>query len=73
MNSVHMTHDEALKMVSDFEKQLFLKGSISANTEKEKAVLKDALTLMAGNIEDDKRQTEMRQKWNELKKDKGGK
>lgn len=72
MNSVTMTHDEALEIVSDFENKLFLKGSINAATEKEKAVLKDALTLMAGNIEDDKRQAIMSQKWNELKKEKRG-
>jgi hypothetical protein len=66
MNEVHMTHDKAIEIIKKFQDELFLNGSVTTNTDKEKALLMDALNMQVDSIEDNRRYQEISKCWNEL-------
>jgi len=61
-----MTHDKAIEIIKKFQDELFLNGSVTTNTDKEKALLMDALNMQVDSIEDNRRYQEISKCWNEL-------
>jgi len=68
MNEVIMNHDEGIKIVEKIFNQVILKGTAIVKTDKEKAILLDALNLMKEFIESEKRRQEVEIRWNNFNK-----
>ena len=61
-----MTHDKAIEIIKKFQDELFLNGSVTTNTDKEKSLMMDALNMQVDSIEDNRRYQEISKCWNEL-------
>jgi len=70
MNEVEMSFEEGLEIVDKARKQLILKGTITAKTDKEKAIIMDSLNLIETEIENEKRRIIVGIRWDEMKKSK---
>ena len=63
MKEVKMSFAQALKITETFKDEVLEKGKLTIKTEKEKAILLDALGFMSQHIEDEMRRIKLQKQW----------